>query len=539
MKKLQLFISLAFSSTMLMVNPVLTHAEEVSEFPKVDLQGDYVSFDDVTVALKGSIQNLEEGREYKVQEKTFVLSPSKGYSQVNQLPEPYLLETSKSDSSVLNVMLVNPISFNEELFVPIEYVTRLLDLTFEEGAFKADGNVVFEGEDFVTIPEEQPEEESGDESTEDSESTPEEKPTETPDQAPDKKPEQTPSTGNNSGTNAGNSNAGSGNNGNSGNSGSSNGSGNSNKPTTPSQPQTVTSVYVNQSSVKLEVGQSTKVNAVVNPFDVKDTSIKWSSSNHGVATVDGNGTITAKAAGTATITATSNMNPNAKATVTVTVTPPPVINASSVSVDKTSVTLEVGGSTKVSAWVSPDNTTNKGINWSSENSSVATVDGNGNITAKGAGTTRIVATAASNGSAKAYINVTVNAPKPPAQPTYTGSSVISQLKAEGWYTVSNIEVYFHEDGDGWSASEYQVYVAGYAGTSGSGLDVRVQVRNNSSAVFGKTQQALSKIIPSGASTIVGYLQTPGYSGGTYTFDGRTVKVYFSRGLAYVDVYGKQ
>ena len=535
MKKLQLVISLAFSSTMLMVNPVLTHAEEVSEFPKVDLQGDYVSFDDVTVALKGSIQNLEEGREYKVQEKTFVLSPSKGYSQVNQLPEPYLLETSKSDSSVLNVMLVNPISFNEELFVPIEYVTRLLDLTFEEGAFKADGNVVFEGEDFVTIPEEQPEEDSGDESTEGSESTPEEKPTETPDQAPDKKPEQKPSTGNNSGTNTGNSNAGSSNSGNNGNSGSSNGSNNSNKPTTPSQPQTVTAVYVNQSSVKLEAGQSTKVNAVVNPFDVKDTSINWSSSNHGVATVDGNGTITAKAAGTATITATSNMNPNAKATITVTVTPPPVINASSVSVDKTSVTLEVGGSTKVSAWVSPDNTTNKGINWSSENSSVATVDGNGNITAKGAGTTRIVATAASNGSAKAYVNVTVNAPKPPA---YTGSSVISQLKAEGWYpAIGSTDVYFHEDGDGWSSSFYQVYVVACNGSDG--IDIRVQVRNNSSAVFGKTQQALSKIIPSGASTIVSYLQTPGYSGGTYTFDGRTVKVFFSRGLAYIDVYGKQ
>lgn len=239
----------------------------------------------------------------------------------------------------------------------------------------------------------------------------------------------------------------------------------------------------------------------------------------------------------------SNSSNNNTTTSTPTTTPthpettPPVINASSVSVDKTSVTLEVGGSTKVSAWVSPDNTTNKEIAWSSENTSVATVDSNGNITAKTAGSTRIVATASSNGSAKAYINVTVNAPKPPVQPTYTGSSVIAQLKNEGWYTVSDVEVYFHKDGDGWSSSFYQVYVAAYNGSSG--IDVRLWVKNIDSVVFNKAQQALAKIIPSGASTIINNLQTPGYSGGTYTFDGRKVEVYFVQGKAYIDIYGKQ
>ena len=45
----------------------------------------------------------------------------------------------------------------------------------------------------------------------------------------------------------------------------------------------------------------------------------------------------------------------------------------------------------LSATVNPNNATNKTITWSSSNSSVATIDSNGKVTAVGAGTTTITA----------------------------------------------------------------------------------------------------------------------------------------------------
>ena len=51
--------------------------------------------------------------------------------------------------------------------------------------------------------------------------------------------------------------------------------------------------------------QTAKLNATVSPSNAENTSIEWKSSQPNVASVDGNGTVTAHANGTATITATS------------------------------------------------------------------------------------------------------------------------------------------------------------------------------------------------------------------------------------------
>ena len=68
------------------------------------------------------------------------------------------------------------------------------------------------------------------------------------------------------------------------------------------------------------------------------------------------------------------------------------IVVTSVSLDKTSLTLEIGESYTLVATVSPSNATDKSITWSSTNSSVASVSG-GKVTAKSEGATTITATA--------------------------------------------------------------------------------------------------------------------------------------------------
>ena len=78
----------------------------------------------------------------------------------------------------------------------------------------------------------------------------------------------------------------------------------------------------------------------------------------------------------------------------------------SVTLNKTELTLEVGGEETLTATVAPDDATDKAITWSSDNTAVATVN-NGKVTAVAAGTATITATADGK---SATCTVTVNAP---------------------------------------------------------------------------------------------------------------------------------
>ena len=90
---------------------------------------------------------------------------------------------------------------------------------------------------------------------------------------------------------------------------------------------------------------------------------------------------------------------------------PTVINVTSVSLNKSSITLTVGENSKLSATVNPSNATNKTVTWSSSNNGVATVDQSGNVSAKSAGTATI--TVKSNNGKTASCSVTVKTKSTP------------------------------------------------------------------------------------------------------------------------------
>ena len=69
------------------------------------------------------------------------------------------------------------------------------------------------------------------------------------------------------------------------------------------------------------------------------------------------------------------------------------IGVTSVTLDKTDLTLDANGTAKLTANVKPDDATTKTVTWKSDNEGVATVDNEGNVTAKAAGTATITATA--------------------------------------------------------------------------------------------------------------------------------------------------
>ena len=94
----------------------------------------------------------------------------------------------------------------------------------------------------------------------------------------------------------------------------------------------------------------------------------------------------------------------------------------SVSLNKSSTSLEVGKTERLTASVAPSNASNKNITWSSSNTNIATVS-NGVITARSAGTATITATAADGSGKKATCSVTVKKASTPFSITFDQTGV--------------------------------------------------------------------------------------------------------------------
>ncbi|MGI6488049.1 MAG: Ig-like domain-containing protein [Syntrophothermaceae bacterium] len=168
----------------------------------------------------------------------------------------------------------------------------------------------------------------------------------------------------------------------------------------------VSGVTLNKTSITLNEGQSERLTATVTPANATNKLVAWSSSNASVATVDGNGNVTGVKAGSAVITVkTADGGKMATCQVTVKAVTVPVTG---VTLNKTSITLNEGQSERLTATVTPANATNKAVTWSSSNASVATVDGNGNVTGVKAGSV-VITVKTADGNKTATCQVTVKA----------------------------------------------------------------------------------------------------------------------------------
>ncbi len=167
----------------------------------------------------------------------------------------------------------------------------------------------------------------------------------------------------------------------------------------------VTGISLNTTSLTMTEGDTQTLTATVSPSNATDKSVTWTTNNSSVATVSSSGVVTAKSPGTATITVKTN-DGGKTATCTVTVKAK-VIPVTGISLNTSSMTMKVGETKALSATVTPSNATDKTVTWKSSNTSVATVDSNGKVTAKSAGSATISATA---GSFTANCSVTVVVP---------------------------------------------------------------------------------------------------------------------------------
>ena len=144
----------------------------------------------------------------------------------------------------------------------------------------------------------------------------------------------------------------------------------------------VSSVELDKTSIRINVGNMETLVATVKPDNATDKTVTWTSSDNATVTVDEAGKITGIKEGTATITAKAS-NKTAECKVSV------CIPVSSVELDKAELALKPGETTTLTATVKPDNATNKTVTWSSSDSGIASVDETGKVIAITEGTATI------------------------------------------------------------------------------------------------------------------------------------------------------
>lgn len=234
----------------------------------------------------------------------------------------------------------------------------------------------------------------------------------------------------------------------------------------------------------------------------------------------------------------NNSAPEPKPQEPVTPPAPQPVKVTSITTDKVSLTLEVGQTGKMTANVQPSNADNKGVTFVSSNTSVATVDGNGNITAKGAGSALITAKSNENGNISVSIGVTVNA-KPAPQPTYTGNSVVNRAVSElGWCKSSSGNKAFTGPYGCQTGVDGEAAMV-YAHNGANGIDVAINIYDSSaSGVVSGVESIIRWMMPSQGQQLINKLHDPNYYGGTHTLDGRKVTVSIeSYGIA-IRIYPK-
>lgn len=224
-------------------------------------------------------------------------------------------------------------------------------------------------------------------------------------------------------------------------------------------PVQATSVTLDHTNITLYPGETQTISATVAPDNTADKTVTWTSSNPAIASVDAYGKVTAVAPGSATITATCG---SVSASCNVTVNPAPVVEATAITLSQTYLSLETGGSASLYATVTPDNTTDKTVTWTSSNPAVASVSSSGYVNALSAGTAIITATC---GNVSATCSVTVTDPIIEATSVTLSSTSLFLTPGESQTLTATVAPYNATDKTvTWTSSDTSVATVDAGGT---------------------------------------------------------------------------
>ncbi len=150
----------------------------------------------------------------------------------------------------------------------------------------------------------------------------------------------------------------------------------------------VKGLALDKTETTMTVGEKLTLVKIFTPANPYDQSVKWTTTNGGVAVVNNDGVVTATGGGIAVIKCTAN-DGGYQATCIVTVKEA----VASISLNHTSYNLGLGKTVKLVATISNSKATDKSVTWSTSNSKIATVNQNGKVKGKKIGKCTITAKA--------------------------------------------------------------------------------------------------------------------------------------------------
>ena len=149
----------------------------------------------------------------------------------------------------------------------------------------------------------------------------------------------------------------------------------------------ISGITLSQTNVVLPLSEGWfQLYATILPESAKNQEVIWKSTNTTVATVDENGIVTLKKSGQTAIIVTSRVDASISAICNLEITK----SVTGVKLDTTTHEMFVGETYRITYTISPTGASNAQVSWSSSNSSVASVDQSGLVSAKGVGTTVIM-----------------------------------------------------------------------------------------------------------------------------------------------------
>ncbi len=166
-----------------------------------------------------------------------------------------------------------------------------------------------------------------------------------------------------------------------------------------------TKVVLNTKGGSMNYGKSYQLKATVYPENATDKRVTWTSSNPKAVSVSSTGVIKALTPNSSAVITCKTVSGGVTATCTVKVNP---LKVTGIKLNYSEYGMLAGTTVTLVPTVYPTNATNKTVTWGSSDTSVATVNQKGVVTAKGKGSATIYCRT-NDGNYTAYCKVTVTA----------------------------------------------------------------------------------------------------------------------------------
>lgn len=165
----------------------------------------------------------------------------------------------------------------------------------------------------------------------------------------------------------------------------------------------VTEIQLDKNELVMDKGKKATLSAKVFPEDATEKNVSWVSSNPDVVSINSKGEMTAKACGSVVISCTATDGSTVYDTCRITVIQ--MVTKLSVKAKKVGVTKDY--TYQIPVTLTPADATNRRLKWASSNERVATVSGNGVVTAASVGLATITAQTTDGSNLSIEIQVAV------------------------------------------------------------------------------------------------------------------------------------